>query len=459
MFVYGDDGSTFGSDEAPDKTPSLLVCPPHPRRLFAVARIAAGHGLVAVGAQRVAKRDAEAVGKALKARGRPDEAAGRVAGWPGLEDTIVEHRRAVGGHWQEVRRSALPVDARIPARLSAVVEANRCLDLLVLPSDEVSHLDVALLDGSGRIVGRGLASGRERFILVCSPEKENVTLEVRPQAGRGVVAVVMARSKSTDTTELRAQALHLALAPLGSIAEQKRQLDELLSSRGYGKAKALADGALLLGRRSSTAVELPAGCSRIDVLGGRPLSGIEAWLWSKDGSLLATGRDPGSVTLFTCGPGGSARLDVEPLTRPGPFAAQLRAEPEAPPVLSQHPLAAGRLLERMAARGVLRRGNQAGAPKVVQLSDSRLETIDVLVPIGRCVDVDAALGPGATGIELRAVDGESGAELERTAGTSSAALRLCALDRGTTLKGRVELKTGVGAAAALVVTRMLSPRP
>lgn len=459
LFVYGDDGTAFGSDEAPNKTPSLLVCPPHPKRLFAVARIAAGHGMVAVGAQRVARRDAAAVGKALDARGRPGEAAGRVAGWPGLDESIADHRRALGGTWQEVRRTALPVDARIPSRASAVVDAERCLDLLVLPSDEVSHLDIAVLDESGRIVGRGVASGRERFAVVCSRTKENITLEVRPQAGRGIAAVVMARSKTPTLGELPPDAMQLELSPLGDLKATSSQLEETLANRGYGKAKTLASGSLTLGQRTSSSVTLPAGCNRIDVVGGRPLIGLKAWLWAADGALLARGEDHRQVTLFACGGGGSGRLDVEPLTRPGPYAAQLRAEGAVAPVLVKHPLAASRLLDRMAARGVLRRGNQAGAPQEMLVDDAHRRGIDVLVPIGRCVDVDAALGPGATGVELRAVDSESADELELSAGSESAALRICALDSGRTLKARVEITVGVGSTTALVATRMLSPRP
>jgi hypothetical protein len=58
LLAYGEDGSVVGTDEGPDKTPALLVCPPHPPRVWVAARIAAGHGLVAIGAQRVAPSDA-----------------------------------------------------------------------------------------------------------------------------------------------------------------------------------------------------------------------------------------------------------------------------------------------------------------------------------------------------------------------------------------------------------------
>src|SRR6185503_683510 len=73
LFAYGEDGAVLGSDEGSDKQPALLVCPPHPRRIFLAARIAAGHGLVALGAQRVNVHDAERVAAAYGVRYRPGE--------------------------------------------------------------------------------------------------------------------------------------------------------------------------------------------------------------------------------------------------------------------------------------------------------------------------------------------------------------------------------------------------
>jgi hypothetical protein len=51
LHAYGDDGTPFGSDESPDDLPTLLLCPQEERRLFVAARVAQGHGLVALGVQ------------------------------------------------------------------------------------------------------------------------------------------------------------------------------------------------------------------------------------------------------------------------------------------------------------------------------------------------------------------------------------------------------------------------
>ena len=107
LLAYGEDGSTVGTDEGPDKTPALLVCPPHPTRIWVTARIAAGHGLVAVGVQRLSQTDAPHVAQSYGINDAAD-AASRVRSWPGLDEHLEAHRREVGGEWQDVRRVAVP---------------------------------------------------------------------------------------------------------------------------------------------------------------------------------------------------------------------------------------------------------------------------------------------------------------------------------------------------------------
>jgi hypothetical protein len=459
LFAYGEDGSVLGTDEAPDKTPTLVICPPHPSRIFVVARVASGHGLVALGAQRVRPEDASKVGKASGARNVPGEAERQLLTWSGLDERIARHRRLIGGTWQDLRRVAVPVDPRIVTNVSASIDAERCLDVLVVPAQEVSHLDVALLDLEGRIVGRAAASGRERAIIVCSPVQAAVTVEIRPQAGRGVVAVVLSRSLAGSEADIDAQVLRFELAPAVELAVLQRQLRHRLEAVGYGAAKIVGRGSLEIGRRSSVNLELPAGCSRLDVLGGAPVRGVEAWLWHEDGSLLARERGGGQTTVFCCGPTRKARLDVEALARPGRFLVELRRETETAEALSKEPLAASRLLSRMVSRGIVQSARQVGAVRRAELSPLRVESFDVLVPIGRCIDVTLALGGGASGAEVRLIDRANGQEVMLARGTYSTSARACALDRPTSLQVRVELRADSGESAALVATRMLSPKP
>ncbi len=456
LFVYADDGTALGSDEAPDKRPTLMVCPGAAIRLYVVARIAQGSGLVAIGAQRVDADRAEQVAEAIGAKNR--EGARDAESWPGLDETISRHREQIGGSWEDVRRVALPVDARVPASLNGDVEADQCLDVLVIPAEEVSHLDVLAKDLEGRIVGRAHAAGRDRSLIVCSPSKARLTLEVRPHAGRGLAVVALSRSKKGTEQDIDAESLRFDLLPPKDMETRRETFQRRMEAAGYASPRVVAKGTLQVGRRQSIPLELAPGCFRLDVWSQYPMHGVEAWLWTEDGSLIANDRGGAEATLFACTPGTAARLDAEALVRPGNFEVELRAERDTPPELRAHPLAASRLLARMYSRGVLRSARQVGAPQPFHLSSTGLERMDVLVPIGRCVDITLALDKGATGAELRLLDKDDGSEVALVRGPHSTSARACALDRRDTLNVTAELRVVTGETTGLVATRMLAPR-
>jgi hypothetical protein len=458
LYAYAEDGTVLGADERPDQTPSLLVCPPHPRRMYVVARIAAGHGVIALGAQRVRVADADRVAReTIRAEG-PHTDSGRFAAWPGLDEKIAQRRLALGSAWQDVRRVALPVNPRLTSHVSATIDANRCLDVLVVPSDSVAHLDVSVLDSDGRIVGRAGAHGRDRALALCSSTPTTVSVAVRPHSGAGLVAVVLSRSEQAAMGQLELSGFTYDLAPTQTLDEARAKHADRLSRVGYGKAKVVATGTLAVGRRTSAALVLPDGCARIDLLAGRPVRAVQTWLWTEDGHLLAKQKGTGRVNLFACSPGGRARLDAEALSMPGRYVIELRHEPGAPPLLQRHPLAASRLLDRMLQRGVIQRPGQLGAAHLVRLRPDRLHVESVLVPVGRCVDFTLALGPAAAGAEIRLVDSEDSSHAALARGTYSAATRSCALDQPRTLRLRAELRCAVGETQALVATRMLAPK-
>src|SRR5690606_26891987 len=155
------------------------------------------------------------------------------------DDTVSRHREQIGGSWEDVRRVALPVDARVPAHVGADVEANQCLDALVVPADEVSHLDVLAKDLEGRIVGRAAAAGRERSLVVCSPTHARVSFEVRPHAGRGLAVVVPSKSKKGTEQDINAHSLRFDLLPPLDMAEARRRHGERLDAAGYPKARSV----------------------------------------------------------------------------------------------------------------------------------------------------------------------------------------------------------------------------
>jgi hypothetical protein len=457
LFAYGEDGAVLGSDEGSDKTPSLLICPPHPRRVMLLARIAAGHGLVAIGAQRVEVRDAEKAAAAYGVRYRPGEIARRLTVWPGLEERIDAHRRQLGGEWVDVRRVAVPLDARTPTRLSAPIEAERCLHVLASPSDEVSGLDMTLLDPDGRILGRAEAIGRDRSVVVCSPTPVAVTVELRPHGSVGLAVVMMSRSREGTETEIDRDVLRFSVFATQGVTEERAQLAATLSRSGYSAGRVVLSGTLPLGRRTSTELTVSPGCARLDWVSGAPLRGVRVWIYSPDGALIANDEGAHPV-LFVCGKGGKVRLDAESLARPGPFAVELRQERAMPKLLEDHPLAAGRLLRRMLERGIIDTGRRVGAVYVHSLGTTAIARQKLTLPIGRCLDATLAIGPGAEGAELRVL-GADGAELSLARGSAVTSTRVCARDSETNDSPEVtaELRVLGGNATGILTAHLTDP--
>jgi hypothetical protein len=153
-------------------------------------------------------------------------------------------------------------------------------------------------------------------------------------------------------------------------------------------------------------------------------------------------------------------MDLEASLRPGPVAILLHAEGEVPPALLNAPLAAGRLLNQVVERGVLRRASEIGQVHELTLSDSEFKSLELTVPFGRCVDVALALGKEGVGAEIRLVAATTSAEIAVGRGAHATSARVCALDASsaeTNLKTRAEFRVHSGAGKALVATRMLSP--
>lgn len=458
LMVYGEDGAELGMDEGADKTPAVLVCPPHPTRVYASARVAAGHGLVALGVERMPPADAERAASTYHARKRADQGDARLANWPGLAERVAEHRKRLGGKWTDVRRVAVPLDARIPTRLSASVEERRCLHALILASDELSHIELSAVDQNGHILGRAASLGRDRSLVVCSSLSTPLSFELRPQGGRGVAVLVLSQSELDSASDFD-RALYIERYESGSLDDARQKNAKRLEGLGYAKAKVLKTGTLQPGRMDSTVVALPKGCARLDILGASPVREMSARLWGADDSLIAESAARAAPVLFACSSGGPARLDTESLARPGEYSVELRIEPESAPLLEVSPLAASRLLGHMLEHGLIRSGTQAGKVTRHHLTPEHLETEQLLVPFGRCMDFTLALGVGSTGAEVRLVDEQSGDELALSRGTNATSARVCALDAhaGGTIHARAELRVDAGQGEALATTRMTAP--
>jgi len=435
-----------------------LLCPPHPGRIFVTARIAQGHGIVAVGAERVAPALAAQAAERYSVKPREPGDPARLKAWPGLDELILRERARVGGKFQDLRRVALALDSSLPTTLSATIDAGRCVHGLFIPSDDVAHLDVAVLDDQGRILGRAVGSGRQRSIVVCSPITTEVSFEVRPHAGRGLSVAALSRSVAGSEAEIEGDLVRRDVYPTGDAKSELNALDTRLKKLGYPPSAPLFKLELGLGRRLSTPLNLSAGCTRVDVVGAAPLRGLDARLWSDAGQLRAAGAGGGSATLFACG-AGKLRLDLSAQLGPGPVSVVTRREPDVPAELTRLPLAGGRLLSRMVSRGVLLRADAIGKVTELSLTAEQLTSVPVMVPLDRCLDIDVGIEGPAAGVELRAVEQDSDLELDSAVGEAAASARLCAYGRGAlgSLRARIELRSLNSSARALLATRLLSP--
>jgi hypothetical protein len=167
--------------------------------------------------------------------------------------------------------------------------------------------------------------------------------------------------------------------------------------------------------------------------------------------LLAAERGGAAAAIFACGAGGAARLDVEALARPGPFAIEVRKDPVAPAALVANPVAASRLLGRLAAGGALGVGaSSAASAQVVTLEAGRQKSLPMQVPVQSCLEVVVALGAEGSGLDLRLFDSSTG-ESSLARGRYVVSDRRCA---GTTpAPGGIELRLAAGKGDALVLIR------
>jgi hypothetical protein len=452
LYAYSDDGTTLAADEASDPQPAIVICPPHPGRAYLIARVAAGRGVVTIGVHTLPPSTAAHIGKALGARGRPGEELGRVEAWPGLDDKVNQHRRAIGARWEEVRRVAVQADARAPTRISATLDSGRCLDVYVVPGEEFTQLDVVVMDSDDRVLLRAPAIGRDRTAVVCSPVQTPVSIELRPHAGQGLCAVMLARSSVGAEREIAGPIAYYRVAPSADLSIERAQRAKPLRSLGYGEAITVGTGTADVGRRLTFPVNLPEGCARIDIIGGRPVAGLTADVWDTANALIASSTSGEGPTLFACGKGGRSRIDIEALNRPGPFSIEMRRERVPNAQLVAHPLAAGRLLSALNSRGENITVGAASDVKVLSLDPTSLKTFDLQLPDGRCGDVVAALDAGGTGIDVRLTDSQGGEEFSLARGRLLAQSRVCAAGRARILRGEVRL--GAGKTDALVLMRL-----
>ncbi len=458
LLAYDDAGTPLAVDQATDPKPALVLCPPHPKRVYVSARVAAGHGFAAVGVQALPVRDAPRVAKLFGARlAPPDQAFAQP--WPGLDAIIARRRSALGGTWEDLRKVAVSVTPRSPVYLSAPLPANRCLDVLVVPNEETANLEVVLTDDVGRELARAANIGRERTALLCSPVDGEVTVSVRPHDGHGLVAVVIARSSVGDQASLSVRPDATRLGPLDSLEKVRERASVALSRAGFAAKADVGTGSVEPGVNTSVSFDLPSGCSRLDVMSGAPVVGMRCALWSAKNDLVATSEGGEHVTLHGCSTTATrVSLELSSSGRAGPFVVESRAEKSPAPELLRHPLAASRLLGRANAGGTIVAVQDLYDVQRLDLDETRRAQFDVPAAVNTCLHVVAATSAGASGLRLTAVEESNGAALATAHGHTSALLRFCARHRALRVRVFATVEHGrAEGVAARYSTPLASP--
>jgi hypothetical protein len=377
-----------------------------------------------------------------------------VDAWPGLDAAIRTRLEDLGGQWQEVRRAVVPLDARVPTYESVLVEAGSCVDAVVVPDDDVAGLDLEWLDASGRSVARSRDGSGARALTVCSANEQGTSLIIRPHTGRGFSALGLHRAASDAFRQIAEHSDLVWLTSREDVTAAAHALDGVLSRHDYPPASRLGGGNAALGRHAIVSFETNPpddSCQRIDVVAGKPLSLVDASLWSDAGVLLAAAEAPSSAVLFACAHA-PARLEVVAKGDPGPFVVVARLNPWKDRALRSHPRAAARMLAEI---GVGLERLLVGKEKWVKslsLDAQRRATFVELVPAGKCERIAVGTeGPG-TGVDLAALD-EDGVEVDRAEGARSARVVVCAAadkDR----QFRIEARASAGSVDAVAGARL-----
>ncbi len=452
--VYSDDGAILATDEARDAHPTVVLCPPHPPRVYVAGHVAEGEGFVAVGADLVEKERAVMVAQGLAVHGSLEEDSLPPDVGPGLDDAVRRHYLELGGQWEEVRRFALTVDARVPAYVTVAIEAGRCVDAFVVPGDDIGPLDAEIADQDGRTLSRSRDGTGSRGLIVCSSIAITGSLAVRPHVGRGVAAVVLGRADAEIYRDISGRPEVAWFDPRRSLQAAKMLHEAALANAGYGAPVAVDSGSLSLATRSLIALHDRASdgaCLRVDVIGGEPLSLVDARLWSDGGALQASDEGPSSVLLFAC-MRGIARLELEARGRAGPFSLTVRPERWRDAAFEHAPLAASRMLARAVVgpeRVLL--GNERSV-RVVSLDAANVVSWNETIPAARCARVSVGVQGEGAGVEIRVFD-EANVEVDRAEGPEAVMVHACS-SGGVSRQVHFEMRASAGNLKAVVGERL-----
>jgi len=442
VVVFAEEGNPIATDEGPDSHPAIVMCPPHPDRVYLAVHAAAGEGLVALAAQIAPRDHAAEIAMKLGAHGARGEGPRSAEAWPGLDERVRARRAALGGHWEETKRVAVTADARSETVLPIAADANTCVDVLAVSDDAVAMIDLEVSDGEGRVVARAHEGTHDRSLVVCTTMALSGTLHLRPHVGSGLAAVVVAKLPIEEATELSETPQSAWYATARTVDQAKKTLDGELSRAGYAAGTNAGGGALTLGRRASLSLDpTPNACTRVDVMAGTPLSLFDARVWDDRGALVAAGEGASQIALFVC-KAQKTQLELEARGRPGPFGVVMRKERWQSQAFMQKPLAASRMLARSADAPMFTVEGTLGDARALVVDAAKRSTWEASVPPQTCSVTAAGAEGDGTGLTLVATDAASGDEIDRSHAASSARVRVCAEAAARRVKYELTVSAG-----------------
>lgn len=443
LMVVGEDGRLLGLDLAPDATPSVMVCPPHPERLFVSARVADGLGLVALGAQRVPPSAANALMARLGLAphgSRLDDEAGRL-------EPLERRRQALGPEWSTVYLTKLPLSARRSSHFDVDVTGSRCVEIAGYVEPLAQPTELLLRDEAGRIITSQTWTESITTSTLCAATTTRISAELRSLRGQGWAVVNVNRSIEGAASRLAAHRDVVFVGPGPAFDATLQQLEGRLSQAGLEQRQRLPLSVEAGSRTSSAQLQLRAGCARLDVVARSTALGVETKLWRlPEEQLIARARGLGHTTLYSCGAARTEQLElraVSPLERALLVISQER---QAPPALVAAPLAASRALDALLGVVALGSLDELSGARALTLSDATRTSLPELeLEPQCCATFSVGAEPGVQGLELRLLHGSSGVELAYAMGDQEVALRYCAAQERVRVQPRVEVGVGAGA--------------
>jgi hypothetical protein len=449
LYAYSEDGTPLGIDDRSDAKPTLLLCPPHARHIYVTARIAAGQGFISVGTQAVPldrARRVEATLHAVAPQNSPAVATpGTIAD---VDMRLNAHLQALGGHWTPIAQTAVAVDSRIPSLAGIVIDAQSCVDTLVLVPMTVSGLDVEALDESGRTLGRAASTEQEKWMTLCTDEKRALSLQLRPHEGSGTALVLVSRAALNVG---RARENVIELGQTLSIEQLTTRVHGQLRARHLAVGKPVARITLTRGVQQRLEEPAEAGCSRYDVFAGAPSSGVQVRVYSTAGEQVASNEGGQHLPLFVCEPG-TTTLVFDAQTRGGPILIERTQIQKPGPSLMEYRRAASRFLFNAWQQGFVLGPDELNEARSIPISAKKPWEHEFATGSGHCTDVFASLDGEAVGIGLSRINAETNEPDDGEQHPHSAHLQLCCASSSTECRHRVRVTTNSSGANAIVAS-------